>query len=142
MVVIRDGAPVYLDSSTLIYITEGNASLRESLDAFFAQALDSRAQLLTSELAIAEVLVHPLRNDDRKLIEAYSLLFERFVRPLPIERAVLVRAAELRATMLRIRMPDAIHLATAETAHAELFVTGDEKMPMPATLRRFLVRQQ
>ena len=139
MVDIARGATVYLDTNALIYLTEGTAAFKKSIEEFFKKAAAVDAQLITSELAITEVLVHPIRDSNEALLSAYNELFERFVRALPINRAILVRAAELRAHLSKYRTPDAVHVATAEQAEAQFFVTGDDRIDVPAPMTLYLL---
>ena len=45
-----------------------------------------------------------------------------------LNAAIQERAAELRATIESLRLPDAIHLATAETERCDLFLTNDKRL--------------
>ena len=103
------------------------------------QVVDATARLVTSELALTEALVHPIRDNNKKLLEAYNDLFEHFVDARPITRRMLIRAAELRAGPRKYRTPDAIHIATAEDAGAQLFVTGDSGIEIALPMRRYLL---
>lgn len=139
MVDIARGATIYLDTNALIYMTEGSAAFKRHLEKFFEQIVDATARLVTSELALTEVLVHPIRDNNRKLLEAYNDLFEHFVDARPITRRMLIRAAELRAGPRKYRTPDAIHIATAEDVGAQLFVTGDSGIEIVLPMRRYLL---
>ncbi len=139
MVDIARGATIYLDTNALIYITEGAPRFKATIAQFLCEALDAKARLVTSELAITEVLVAPVRDENQNLIDAYSQLFEAFVEALPIARSILVRAAQLRAKTTRLRTPDAIHLATAEHVTADIFVTGDVGIPVSPPMARHLL---
>lgn len=138
MVDIARGATVYLDTNVLIYMTEGAAAFKKSLEVFFKKAIAAEAQFVTSELAFMEVLVRPIRDKNESLLVAYNDLFERFVKALPINRAILIRAAELRAEKLKFRTPDAIHVATAEQAGAQFFATGDDGIEVPPPIILYL----
>lgn len=50
-----------------------------------------------------------------------------------IDRAILIEAARLRSS-LRIRLPNAIHVATAMLAACELFLTNDQRIRTPDPL--------
>ena len=141
MVAIVAGATVYLDTNALIYITEGAVAFKASIEAVLREALAAKASLVTSELAFTEVLVAPMRDQNSALLDAYSELFDSFVRAVPLERSMLVRAAQLRANMVRLRTPDAIHLATAEHVGAAMFVTGDVSIPVLAPMVKRLLSQ-
>lgn len=139
MVDIARGATIYLDTNALIYMTEGSAAFKQSLEEFFKQAIAATAQFVTSELALTEALVHPIRDNNKVLLEAYNDLFEHFVEARPITRGLLIRAAELRAGARKYRTPDAIHVATAEDAGAQLFVTGDSGIDILLPTHRYLL---
>jgi predicted nucleic acid-binding protein len=131
---IARGATVYLDTNALIYLTEGSVAFKKSLEGFFQKAIAADARFITSELALTELLVHPIRDDNKPLLTAYNDLFEHFVEAVPITRAILVRAAELRAGSNKYRTPDAIHVATAEQANARVFVTGDDEIDIASPM--------
>jgi predicted nucleic acid-binding protein len=117
---------VYLDTNILIRLTEGLFDDRNLIDTVVADYVNSGAVFITSELALTEVLVHPIRQKNQRLIEEYGRLMTSFVKPHPVSREVLYLAAELRAQTASLRTPDAIHVATAVLASAQQFVTGDQ----------------
>ena len=138
--IVRAGATVYLDTNPLIYLTEGNPAFKSSIERLFAQFENAQAQFVTSELALTEVLVRPLRRHDTALVAIYERLFDTLVQPLPVSREVLIYAAQLRADTPSLRMPDAIHLATATLAKADAFVSGDAGMKeLPEFMQRFSI---
>ena len=128
MVDIARGATIYWDTNALIYMTEGSAAFKQSLEEFFKQAIAATAQFVTSELALTEALVHPVRDNNKVLLEAYNDLFEHVVGAHPITRGILIRAAELRTEARKYRTPDAIHLASAMVQQADVFLTGDKQL--------------
>ena len=88
-------------------------------------------QLVTSLLALAETLVTPHRNQDDELIATYRELFTQPPAGLsvsPLDATILDRAAEMRATSASLRLPDAIHLATADTEQCDCFLTNDKRL--------------
>jgi predicted nucleic acid-binding protein len=139
LVSIAPGAAVYLDTNALIYLTEGTEAFRSGLEPMLRAAMSVGARLVTSELAITEVLVAPLRRRDDAMVAAYDELFDAFVTAVPITRSMLVRAARLRAETQRLRTPDAIHLAAAQALRAQWFVTGDADIAVSAPMRRHLL---
>jgi predicted nucleic acid-binding protein len=90
-----------------------------------------------SELVVAELLTKPLETGDRELCDAYEALFESSstIEAFPVDRRVLLQAARLRATIKSMRMPDAIHVATAKLHDCVAFVTADRRLSNPDGMR-------
>jgi predicted nucleic acid-binding protein len=117
---------VYLDTEALIYSVERHPVYGPMLEAVWAAADDGTIELVTSELAVLEVLVLPIRLGDVALEQDYERLLDRgAISLVPVGRPVLRRAAELRARLASLRTPDALHAATALDAAARQFVTND-----------------
>ncbi len=134
---IERGATVYLDTNPIIYLVEGNPVFRQSMETLFKAIEAAGAHLITSELALTEVLVRPLRHHDSLLVEAYERLFDTLLDARPVSREVLLLAAQLRAERASLRMPDVIHVATATLAGADVFVSADAGIRrLPAGMRR------
>lgn len=138
--IVRAGATVYLDTNPLIYLTEGNPAFKASIEKLFVAFEAAQARFITSELALTETLVRPLRNGDTELVAIYERLFDTLVQPLPVSREVLIFAAQLRAQTPSLKTPDAIHLATATLAKADAFVSSDSGIKeLPALMQRFSI---
>lgn len=115
----------YLDANVLIAMVEGEALNERQIEAVQALA-DGSIMAATCELSLAECLVKPYREHNAPAVAAYlELLCNRpEIAILPVSRAVLMRAARVRAET-RLKLPDAIHLAAAMEAGCEAFVTDD-----------------
>lgn len=83
---------------------------------------------VTSDLTVAEVLVKPKRDNNRKLEQAYLqfLLPTKSFRNSAISRDVLEAAAGIRANSA-LKLPDAIHFASAINEHCDSFLTNDNR---------------
>lgn len=117
---------VYLDACCIIYLIEADSPFHETVRSRLLQYRANPAtRLLTSQLSRLECRVNPIRNHDDKLLGAYDSFFgaSRLVI-LDITGEIIERATSLRAE-LGFKTPDAIHLASAIEANADLFVTGD-----------------
>ncbi len=125
---LTPGATVYLDTNTLIYLTEGDPAFKVQIGEVIAAIDHAQSRVITSELALTEVMVKPYRDHDETLINAYEQLFAALVETLPLRRDELLYAARLRADHAGLRTPDALHIATALLAEADVFVTGDAKL--------------
>ena len=116
---------VYVDSNPLIYTVEKHPVYESLLQPRWLAAQARTIEIVSSELALMETLVLPLKNGDIILEQAYELtLLGAEMCLLPITQAILRRAAQLRATT-KLRTPDALHAATALEAGCALFVSND-----------------
>lgn len=122
---VARAAQVYLDANILIRMVESAPDDRAAIRSALAPHVEQGAVFITSQLSLAEVLVHPIRKKDSARIARYQRLLTDFVAAQPVSREVLLTAARLRAQTPALRTPDAIHLATALLAAAEVFLTGD-----------------
>src|SRR2546430_6724068 len=72
------------------------------------------AAVVSSELILLETLVGPLRSGDATLGASREALWQQAnTALLPITQDVLREAARLRALIVGLKSPDAIHAATA-----------------------------
>lgn len=116
---------VYIDTAPLIYSVEKHSEYESSLRPLWVASKSGAIQVITSELALLETLVGPLKQGDSVLVDVYTeLLTGTEMRLLPITLDVLKDAARLRADT-NMKTPDAIHAATALAAGCDLFVTND-----------------
>jgi predicted nucleic acid-binding protein len=95
------------------------------LEPVWLAAQSLTIEIVSSDLALPETLVGPIKNGDKVLETAYeNALLETDFRLLPITHAVLREAGSLRATK-NLKTPDALHAATAQLTGCALFVTND-----------------
>ena len=119
---------VYADTPVLIYTVERHPTYWWLLRPLWESAARGEIQVVSSEIAIAEVLVGPLRSGDTRILAAYEgLLLGTDIRLYPVVRATLRVAARLRSESA-LRTPDAIHAATAILTGCALFVTNDKRL--------------
>lgn len=89
---------VYIDTAPLIYSVEKHPEYESTLRPLWAASKSGEIQVLTSELALLETLVGPLKQGDSVLADVYTeLLTATEMRLLPITLDVLRDAARLRA---------------------------------------------
>jgi predicted nucleic acid-binding protein len=117
---------LYLDSNIIIYLVEQEPRYYPVLSSLLARANSGQIQLVSSELAILECLVIPLRNQDAELVGDYhDILLASDLRLVPVSLEILYEAARLRAAHPRLRIPDAIHWSAASSAQADYLLTND-----------------
>lgn len=117
---------VALDTSVWIYHFEGSNAFGPVADSVLETIARGRVAAAASELVLLELLVAPLKKGARDAADEIELTLLHFpnLQLVPITRAVLVRAAGIRAQH-GMRTPDAIMLATAIESGATLAVTND-----------------
>ncbi len=125
---MRSDKRVYLDTNILIYAFEGGGPDKGRLSELLAGNDGTRpAYLFTSELTLAEVLVHPLSHNDVHLVQSYDNVLNNsaILTTCPIDRTVLWHAAVLRSHYSALKLPDAIHLSTAMRLRCTHFLSAD-----------------
>lgn len=125
------GRSVYLDSNVFIYAFEAEAgALRRATAQLLREARERRCAACTSLISRAEVLVRPLRFKQIELADRYRSLLSGAgaVGLYAVDEHVVERAAELRADYPSLRLPDALHVATAMHAGCDALITGDRRL--------------
>ncbi len=123
------GRIVGLDTSPLIYFIEENPTYLETIRPFF-EALDrGEFRAITSVVTLLEVLVHPFRHGDGKLVQQYReiLLGANSLTTIPLSQEIAEEAARLRASH-NLSTPDAIQMATVIHEGASVFITNDARL--------------
>jgi len=124
------GKKVYLDTNLFVYALEAvepwyavTVEILSSIDAGHATAV-------TSELTLAECLVKPYRLNRLPVADAYNdLLRSRpYFLVAPVSRDLLVEASRLRAAAGGLKLPDAIHVATALKYRCDVFLSNDQSI--------------
>lgn len=118
---------VALDTPVWIYHFEGSADHGQAADSVLEAVERGRIGAVASELVLLELLVAPLKKEAQDVADEIELILLHFpnLRLAPVSRAVLVRAAGVRARY-GLRTPDAIMLATAVESGATLAITNDD----------------
>jgi predicted nucleic acid-binding protein len=129
------GGKVYLDTNVFIYAVEAVAEYAVAIEALFGRIEDGSIVAATSELTLAEVLVKPLEAGRHDIAKIYQdmLTSSAWLSVLPVERAILIEAARLQFE-LTVRLPDAIHVATAVRAGCAAVLSNDRRLRVPAAI--------
>ncbi len=121
------GRRVYFDTNIVIYAVEGFADYADQIQALLKAMNSGEIVAVTSELTLAETLVKPLKDQNTTNQQAYRM----FLAPtsafeiVPISRNILEAAAQWRATS-KLKLPDAIHLATCLSEQCDSLLTNDD----------------
>lgn len=123
------GKRVYLDTNIFIYALEGYPEFVDELTEFFESLDEGSLSAVTSELTLAEVLVRPFMdgNTERQTAYQQALQSSQGLEVVLVDRNVLIESARLRS-VANLRLPDAIHGATARLTECETFLTNDRRL--------------
>ena len=139
------GKEIYLDANIFIYLLEGYDELTPWLTQIFAFIDKGILRAVTSELTLAETLVKPLINKNLALQQIYQSAIQTSpeLEVKPISREILIKAAQLRADLnsSTIRLPDAIHIATAQATGCKTFLTNDKRLKINFGIEVMLVSE-
>jgi len=121
---------ICLDANCVIYLIEKNPVWGPKIVGRLALAKSAGDTLAVCDLARTECLIGPLKTADAALLADYQRFFaSSAVQMLPITPAACERAAEVRvASAMKIKLPDAMHLATAIEYGCGLFLTNDAQL--------------
>ena len=115
-----------LDSNIFIYHFEENPLFTPQTSAIFTLFIKGFSRGITSIISVIEVLSYPApknllkgREEDFKTLPHFTIY--------DINHEIGLKAARLRREY-RIRLPDAIQLATAIYGKADIFITNDSKL--------------
>lgn len=126
------GRKTYLDVNVFIYALEGFPQVEQTLEALFKAIDSAELQTVTSELSLAEALIRPIENNNlqHQAIYQSAIRSRTGLEVVPVSRSILLEAARLRGTV-GLKLPDAIHVATALQTDCEVFLTNDDRIQHP-----------
>jgi predicted nucleic acid-binding protein len=134
---------LYFDTNVFIHAFEARAEIGDRARAAFSLVDDGRAVGVTSQLTLAELLPGPYRKQDVFLEQTYESIFagRDGFEIYPVSLDLLRASAKLRADA-GLRLPDALHVATAMKAACDGFVTEDKSLRTPIPVRILLLTDQ
>lgn len=119
---------VFWDTNLFIYLIEETPGSFEEVVSLRKAMLKNGDQLATSALTIGEVLVKPIQEKATALVEQYKdLLYSPSIEIISFSEAAAEKYAEIRASHI-IKPPDALQLACASIARADVFITNDSRL--------------
>ena len=121
---------IYLDSNIFIRAFESSPDDQIAQDLVGMLGLvriGTPPQFVTSQMTLAEILVQPIRIGDTFKHDQYVRLLSSstpWLQVRAVSLPVLMRAAELRASS-RLKLPDAVHAASAILSGCSHILTAD-----------------
>jgi len=133
---IKEG-PIYFDTNVFIYSIEGHEKYYAWLQKLFNYVYAQKILIITSELTLAECLVKPVKEGNTVAIDAFKTHIKSndAMAVKHVSREILIRSATVRSEM-GLKLPDAIHMATAMSQSCKTFVTNDKKLISPEGIDR------
>ena len=115
-----------MDSAPIIYFLENHPELGPRFAGIFERAEAGDYELVISTTSLAEVLTGPLRHGNERLANEYrtALTAPPAWLVVSLTPEIAHRAARIRART-RLRLPDAVQLATALETSCTALVTHD-----------------
>jgi predicted nucleic acid-binding protein len=118
---------IFWDSNLFIYLLEDHPEFSQAVADLRQKMLERGDQLLTSALTLGEVLVKPSALGDLELCRVYEDMLGKAAMVLPFDAKAARKYAAIRNDR-SVKAPDAIQLACAGEAGADLFVTNDRRL--------------
>lgn len=137
---LPQGATVLVDTAPFIYILEGKQPFAAMFEGLFELADAGGVTICLSVITLAEVLTGPYQAGLTPLAKRYEKTLNGY-EVLPVSPAIASLAAQLRA-QYKLRLPDALQLATALDVGADALVTHDRDFSRVTGLRVLMGEQQ
>lgn len=120
---LTEGVTLLVDTAPWIYVLEDHPVFAPRFTGLFEAAELGRIQLALTTVTLAEVLAGPFKAKQTALAKRYEKALGRY-HLVPMSAQVAVMAAQLRV-QYRLKLPDAVQLASALDIGATALVTHD-----------------
>lgn len=117
---------IALDTNIFIYVLNGH----EQFGPLSAQLLKNKDPKTASRLVYAEILASPKLDNEAMRSKALAFLDELDIKWQDVNNKVLMEAASLRRSRPKLKLIDALHLASAKISQAEMFFTNDQDLQL------------
>ena len=126
---LRGVSKIYLDTAPVIYYVQGVTPFFPVVDALFKEIDSVNLLAVSSPVTLAECLVLPIRLGNIALQQDFLDLLTNTqgITFANIDVAVGRLAADMEARY-RLKLPDALQVATALVAGCEAFLTNDVQL--------------
>ncbi|MCC7484784.1 MAG: PIN domain-containing protein [Burkholderiales bacterium] len=130
---LATGALVLVDSAPIVYCLEANPRFAPRFQPLFDRQAAGEIVFAVTTLTIAEVLTGPLVAGREELARRYRAVMESW-QVIALDTDIAETAARFRAS-LRLKLPDAIQLASAINVNADALATHDRDFSRVMALR-------
>jgi len=122
-----------LDSAPIIYLIEDHPRLRRRFEPIFESHALGRVRFAVTTITIAEVLTGPLGAGEEVLARRYRGILESW-QVVDMDAGIAESAARMRG-LFRLKLADAIQVASAIAINADALVTHDRDFSRVTGLR-------
>ncbi|HEV7722135.1 MAG TPA: PIN domain-containing protein [Iamia sp.] len=123
-----------VDAGVVIALLDGADVHHDSAHDVLATVRAAGDDLVLPASGLAEALVHPARHGPDAVATVEAFLDELPIDIYPVNRKVAREAAALRAAHGRLKLPDALVIATAKALEAHRVLTTDRRWPTRSAL--------
>ena len=120
---LPQGASVLVDTAPWIYVLDSHPQFADRFVGLFEAAAKGHLLIALSTITLAEVLTGPFKAGQTALAKRYERALLQY-RVVDVSAPIAALAAQLRA-QYRLKLPDALQLATALDMGAAALVTHD-----------------
>lgn len=130
---LPENALLLIDSAPIIYVLEDHLKFGPRFRPLFEAHAAGRLRFSVTTMTIAEVLTGPLQAGDEALARRYRTILESW-QPVALDADIAESAARLRVS-LRLKLADAVQVASALAINAAALVTHDRDFSRVRSLR-------
>ena len=122
-----------LDSAPIIYLLEDHPKYRRRFEPIFVSHAAGHVRFAVTTVTIAEVLTGPLAAGEETLARRYRSILESW-QVIDLDADIAESAARMRG-LFRLRLADAVQVASAIAINADALVTHDRDFSSVTGLR-------
>ena len=128
---------VYFDTNIIIYLIEGFPEYQKSVDEIQEVLETSQCVAITSDITICESLIKPFKDNYLEGVKIFQSFLEEsgIFELIPTARSTYIKASLVSATQ-SLKLPDAIHVATAIQSRCDIFLTNDKSIKTPNSITK------
>lgn len=120
------GQRLYIDTNAFIFFLDRHDTYFPAVAPIFEACFHQKIFAITGAIAVAEVMIHPYRHGDAALIANFKNFFAQKHFLTVAEHANdLFDLAAMLAGQRKMKLIDAIHVATAQKHGCTYFLTND-----------------
>jgi predicted nucleic acid-binding protein len=122
---------IYLDANVFIAAYESQTARSDHAWWVLNAVEEGEFVGVTSELTLAEILVKPIEEGDDDMVRRYKEVITpgRELDVLTVDRQILIEAAVMRTMRRSLKLPDAIHVASAHRGKCAHMISDDRRLP-------------